>query len=202
MISRAQTNRWMPEPPICTVGTSHLIIIGAGRSGLLAHCVSLWRRAEDAPGQAQVGSTTAQERYRPGKRTSNHGSAHSTDADFLREGIDGLGGALRHGPGARSGRSEIGLDLDPASGFEPEGMTNQTHPPAVAVTGLRKSYGDKTVLDGIDLTIPEGTIFALLAPNGACKTTTLPLLPTLIPADAVPGLVTDHDAAPDPRPAP
>ncbi|MGW6419322.1 ABC transporter, partial [Streptomyces sp. NPDC055055] len=34
--------------------------------------------------------------------------------------------------------------------------------PAIAAVGLRKSYGDKTVLDGIDLTIPEGTVFALL----------------------------------------
>ncbi|MEV8591350.1 ABC transporter, partial [Streptomyces sp. NPDC051180] len=33
-------------------------------------------------------------------------------------------------------------------------------PAAVSAVGLRKSYGDKTVLDGIDLTIPEGTVFA------------------------------------------
>ncbi|MER7540302.1 ABC transporter, partial [Streptomyces sp. NPDC097704] len=38
---------------------------------------------------------------------------------------------------------------------------------ALSASGLRKSYGDKTVLDGIDLTVPEGTIFALLGPNGA-----------------------------------
>ncbi|MEU4068438.1 ABC transporter, partial [Streptomyces wedmorensis] len=38
---------------------------------------------------------------------------------------------------------------------------------AVSAVGLRKSYGDKTVLDGIDLTVPEGTVFALLGPNGA-----------------------------------
>ncbi|MEU2100184.1 ATP-binding cassette domain-containing protein, partial [Streptomyces globisporus] len=45
-----------------------------------------------------------------------------------------------------------------------------THP-AIAAHGLRKSYGDKTVLDGIDLTVPAGTVFALLGPNGAGKTT-------------------------------
>lgn len=41
--------------------------------------------------------------------------------------------------------------------------------PAIVATNLRKSYGDKVVLDGIDLMITEGTIFALLGPNGADK---------------------------------
>lgn len=40
---------------------------------------------------------------------------------------------------------------------------------AIAASGLRKSYGDKTVLDGVDLTVDAGTIFALLGPNGAAK---------------------------------
>ncbi|MFB6843201.1 ABC transporter, partial [Streptomyces sp. NPDC056361] len=34
-------------------------------------------------------------------------------------------------------------------------------PTAISAHGLRKSYGDKTVLDGIDLNVPEGTVFAL-----------------------------------------
>lgn len=59
-----------------------------------------------------------------------------------------------------------------------------TTAPAIAATGLRKSYGDKLVLDGIDLNIAEGTIFALLGPNGAGKTTTVEILSTLIDADA------------------
>ena len=46
---------------------------------------------------------------------------------------------------------------------------------AIAVTGLRKSYGVHLVLDGIDLTVQQGTVFALLGPNGAGKTTTDPL---------------------------
>ena len=54
---------------------------------------------------------------------------------------------------------------------------------AVSVTGLRKSYGDKVVLDDIDLTVAEGTIFALLGPNGAGKTTMVHILSTLIGAD-------------------
>ncbi|GAA4605165.1 daunorubicin resistance protein DrrA family ABC transporter ATP-binding protein [Actinoallomurus liliacearum] len=58
---------------------------------------------------------------------------------------------------------------------------------AIAATGLRKSYrdknGEKVVLDGVDLTVPEGTIFSLLGPNGAGKTTTVQILSTLIRAD-------------------
>ena len=49
-------------------------------------------------------------------------------------------------------------------------------PSAIAATGLRKSYGDLTVLDGVDLHVAEGTVFALLGPNGAGKTTTLRIL--------------------------
>ncbi|MER7057753.1 ATP-binding cassette domain-containing protein, partial [Streptomyces sp. NPDC000351] len=58
-------------------------------------------------------------------------------------------------------------------------MTN----PAIAAHALRKSYGDKTVLDGIDLTVAEGSIFSLLGPNGAGKTTVVKILSTLITAD-------------------
>jgi ABC-2 type transport system ATP-binding protein len=54
---------------------------------------------------------------------------------------------------------------------------------AVAVTALRKSFGEHTVLDGIDLTVRQGTVFALLGPNGAGKTTTVQILSTLIHAD-------------------
>ncbi|HVV56923.1 MAG TPA: ATP-binding cassette domain-containing protein [Gaiellaceae bacterium] len=55
---------------------------------------------------------------------------------------------------------------------------------AVHVTGLRKSFGEQVVLDGIDLDIAEATVFALLGPNGAGKTTTVRILSTLLPADA------------------
>ncbi|WP_067460917.1 ATP-binding cassette domain-containing protein [Actinomadura macra] len=59
---------------------------------------------------------------------------------------------------------------------------------AIAASGLRKSYrdksGDKVVLDGIDLAVPQGTVFSLLGPNGAGKTTTVQILSTLIRADA------------------
>jgi ABC-2 type transport system ATP-binding protein len=68
---------------------------------------------------------------------------------------------------------------------------------AISATGLTKSYGDKVVLDGIDLRIAEGTVFALLGPNGAGKTTTVQILSTLIPADAGQAQVAGHDLADD-----
>ena len=50
---------------------------------------------------------------------------------------------------------------------------------AIRATGLTKSFGDHTVLDGIDLEVPAGSVFALLGPNGSGKTTTVKILSTL-----------------------
>jgi ABC-2 type transport system ATP-binding protein len=66
---------------------------------------------------------------------------------------------------------------------------------AIAVSGLRKAYGDKTVLDGIDLYVPAGTVFSLLGPNGAGKTTTVNVLTTLMKADGGTVRVAGHDVA-------
>ncbi|MFF3726347.1 ATP-binding cassette domain-containing protein [Streptomyces erythrochromogenes] len=71
--------------------------------------------------------------------------------------------------------------------------------PAIAARGLRKSYGDKTVLDGIDLAVPAGTVFSLLGPNGAGKTTAVKILSTLVTADAGELRVAGHDLAADPQ---
>ncbi|MFC9942536.1 ATP-binding cassette domain-containing protein [Streptomyces pratensis] len=73
--------------------------------------------------------------------------------------------------------------------------------PAIAASGLRKSYGDKVVLDGIDLTVPEGTVFSLLGPNGAGKTTAVKILSTLISPGPASGeiRVGGHDLATDPQ---
>ncbi len=70
--------------------------------------------------------------------------------------------------------------------------------PFVSVTGLRKSYGAHRVLDGIDLTIAQGTVFSLLGPNGAGKTTTVQILSTLIKANAGEIRVAGHDLAKEP----
>jgi ABC-2 type transport system ATP-binding protein len=72
---------------------------------------------------------------------------------------------------------------------------------AIAANGLRKSYGDKVVLDGVDLAAPEGTIFSLLGPNGAGKTTAVKILSTLISAGPGTGDVHigGHNLATDPQ---
>jgi ABC-2 type transport system ATP-binding protein len=77
-------------------------------------------------------------------------------------------------------------------------MTTTRSQPAIRATELRKSFGDKVVLDGVDLDVAEGTIFALLGPNGAGKTTTVQILSTLIGADGGQVHVAGHDVARDP----
>ena len=71
-------------------------------------------------------------------------------------------------------------------------------PVAISTTGLRKSYGDSVVLDGLDLSVPEGSVFALLGPNGAGKTTTVDILSTLLPWDGGEARVAGHDVAREP----
>jgi ABC-2 type transport system ATP-binding protein len=78
-------------------------------------------------------------------------------------------------------------------------MTQTTPRTAISVVGLRKSFGDKVVLDGIDLTVAEGTIFSLLGPNGAGKTTMVQILSTLIPANRGQVHVAGHDLAKNPQ---
>ncbi|MFD9520223.1 ATP-binding cassette domain-containing protein [Streptomyces sp. NPDC059979] len=72
---------------------------------------------------------------------------------------------------------------------------------AIAAHGLRKSYGDKVVLDGVDLAVPAGTIFSLLGPNGAGKTTAVKILSTLISPDPASGeiRVGGHDLTAAPQ---
>ncbi|GAA1958258.1 daunorubicin resistance protein DrrA family ABC transporter ATP-binding protein [Catenulispora subtropica] len=75
-------------------------------------------------------------------------------------------------------------------------MTTTTAPDlAISVSGLRKSFGDKAVLDGVDLAVQNGTVFALLGPNGAGKTTTVRILSTLIASDGGRVAVAGHDVA-------
>ncbi|WP_331769853.1 ATP-binding cassette domain-containing protein (plasmid) [Embleya sp. NBC_00888] len=76
--------------------------------------------------------------------------------------------------------------------------TTTSHSPAIAAEGLRKAYGGRTVLDGIDLAVPTGTVFSLLGPNGAGKTTAVKILSTLIRADGGQARVAGHDVATSP----
>jgi ABC-2 type transport system ATP-binding protein len=70
--------------------------------------------------------------------------------------------------------------------------------PAISAQAVRKSFGKHLVLDMVDLTVAEGTIFSLLGPNGAGKTTMVRILSTLIAADAGYIQVGGHDVATDP----
>ena len=66
---------------------------------------------------------------------------------------------------------------------------------AIAASGLRKAYGDKIVLDGIDLDVRAGMVFSLLGPNGAGKTTTVNVLTSLVQADSGTVRIAGHDIA-------
>jgi ABC-2 type transport system ATP-binding protein len=71
---------------------------------------------------------------------------------------------------------------------------------AIEVLGLRKSFGNQVVLDGINFSVAEGTVFALLGPNGSGKTTTVQILSTLLPADGGLVRVAGYDVARQPDP--
>ena len=68
----------------------------------------------------------------------------------------------------------------------------------VNATGIRKAFGAKTVLDGVDLAVPKGQIVAMLGPNGAGKTTLIRILATLLRPDAGTATVAGHDLLADP----
>ncbi|MGC4152760.1 MAG: ATP-binding cassette domain-containing protein [Propionicimonas sp.] len=70
--------------------------------------------------------------------------------------------------------------------------------PAIAVRGLRKAFGRQIVLDGIDLEVAAGSVFALLGANGAGKTTTINILTTLIRPDAGTAAVCGVEVTRDP----
>ncbi|TDD37154.1 ATP-binding cassette domain-containing protein [Actinomadura sp. KC06] len=77
-------------------------------------------------------------------------------------------------------------------------MNREPAQTAIQAIGLRKAFGEKAVLDGIDLDVPRGTVFSLLGPNGAGKTTAVRILSTLIPADGGDVRVAGRDLAEDP----
>ena len=70
---------------------------------------------------------------------------------------------------------------------------------AIEATGLEKSYGTLRVLDGVDLGVGRGRVFALLGPNGAGKTTAVRILATLVRADAGRARVAGFDVVTDRR---
>ncbi|HEX6220398.1 MAG TPA: ATP-binding cassette domain-containing protein [Acidimicrobiia bacterium] len=78
-------------------------------------------------------------------------------------------------------------------------MSNDTRRPSIAVEGLQKKYGDNLVLDGVDLTVDRGSVYALLGPNGAGKTTIVNILSTLIGFDEGRVEVAGHDVVAEPN---
>ena len=69
----------------------------------------------------------------------------------------------------------------------------------IEISALRKSYKNKLVLDGIDLSVAPGTVTALLGPNGAGKTTTVHILSTLVRPDGGTAIVNGADVVKDPN---
>jgi ABC-2 type transport system ATP-binding protein len=69
---------------------------------------------------------------------------------------------------------------------------------AIVVDGLRKSFGKTAVLEGIDFEVADGTVFALLGPNGSGKTTTVNILATLLAPDGGSAMIAGHDVAREP----
>lgn len=70
--------------------------------------------------------------------------------------------------------------------------------PVIEISGLKKKFGRKQVLDGVDLEVPSGTVFGFLGVNGAGKTTTINIMLGLLRADAGRCVVAGVDAARDP----
>jgi ABC-2 type transport system ATP-binding protein len=70
---------------------------------------------------------------------------------------------------------------------------------AIIATGMRKSFDGKVVLDGVDLKVARGTVFALLGPNGAGKTTMVNIFATLLQPDGGQVQIAGHDLTRDPE---
>ena len=86
--------------------------------------------------------------------------------------------------------AHVGARIEPrassaADGFRRvEVMSASAPSPAVRVAGVTKHFGATVALAGVDLVVPEGTVFGLLGPNGAGKTTLVRVLATLLTPDA------------------
>ncbi|OZM74991.1 daunorubicin/doxorubicin resistance ABC transporter ATP-binding protein DrrA [Amycolatopsis antarctica] len=70
---------------------------------------------------------------------------------------------------------------------------NATEAPAIETSGLVKVFGKNRAVDGIDLTVPAGSVYGVLGPNGAGKTTAVRMLATLLRPDEGEARVFGHD---------
>ncbi|MGW5903289.1 ATP-binding cassette domain-containing protein [Streptomyces althioticus] len=76
-------------------------------------------------------------------------------------------------------------------------MSTQTSGLAIETAGLVKTFGETRAVDGVDLTVPTGTVYGVLGPNGAGKTTTVKMLATLLRPDGGEARVFGHDVVRD-----
>jgi ABC-2 type transport system ATP-binding protein len=81
----------------------------------------------------------------------------------------------------------------PQSGVQGGNLASKQGPSAIEAHGLVKVFGDNRAVDGVDLLIPTGCIYALLGPNGAGKTTIINMLTTLLKPDGGNAKVFGHD---------
>src|SRR4030095_62885 len=79
------------------------------------------------------------------------------------------------------------------------GNTNNGTTPAIDARGLVKCFGELRAVDGIDLEVPRGMIFAILGPHGAGKTTLMRMLATLARPDGGAASVMGHDLVAEPQ---
>jgi len=88
--------------------------------------------------------------------------------------------------------------LGPTPVFLENAVTEPTLEPAIILHDLRKRYGDKEVLQGIDLTVPAGHVLGYLGPNGAGKTTTVKIMIGMLVDFTGSARVCGFDVARDP----
>jgi ABC-2 type transport system ATP-binding protein len=72
-------------------------------------------------------------------------------------------------------------------------MSQHTSGLAIETAGLVKTFGETRAVDGVDLSVPAGTVYGVLGPNGAGKTTTVKMLATLLRPDSGQAHVFGHD---------
>ncbi|MFC2758405.1 ATP-binding cassette domain-containing protein, partial [Propionibacterium acidifaciens] len=84
-------------------------------------------------------------------------------------------------------------------GTVPDGSPHDPAPLAIEARGLRRRFGSFIAVDGLDLRVPEGTVYGLLGPNGAGKSTVVRMLTTLLRPTAGEASVMGHDLLREPH---